>query len=358
MYVKAKIKPVFLILSLAVLLVGLLLVFVTKGTEPKENYDVLFASARRMEKALEVIKTYCEQNNIELEEEDVNGTYLIGPYYSPLMSTMGYADIKRTTLNPNNAAIMADYFIQAGLKENDTLGIGTSGSFPGFAVAAMCAATELDLNAKVIASYGSSMYGATRPELNIVTIIRLLQNAGVIKVDLVAVSPGSHADSGVGSLDGFIYENTRQTVLDLAAESGTYLIDTGSIASSIQKRLEIFGKLDCFVNIGGAGANSGSSSFSLDFPEGLVTHVDTIPNHPERGLVFEYADQGISVINILNVRKITQDHGLAFDPSPLPPAGTGGVFFRETYSPAIIILTLVFAAAILAFGCIKSRKTK
>lgn len=350
MFVKTKIKSIFLVISLLILSAGTLLVFKTATKEQVEHYDVLLASSQRMQMAFDVVKTYCETNNITLEEEDVNGTYFIGPYYSPLMSTMGYPDIKRTTTNPNFAAVMADYYLQAGLVPGSTVAVGTSGSFPASAVAALCAATELNLNTKVIASYGSSMYGATREDFNIVTIIRLLQDAGIIDCDLIAVSPGSHADTGVGSLDGFIYEDTRQTVLNLASQSGTYLIDPINLAQSIKERLELFGDIDCFVNIGGAGANSGSSSFSLDFPEGLVTHVDNIPKDPQRGLVFEYAEQGIPVINILNIKKIASDNGLPFDPSPLPSAGEGGIYYQTTYNPILIIITLVLSLAILALG--------
>lgn len=350
MYYKEKIKPIFLILSLCVLILGLSLIYITRGTEKVENYDLLLKSSQRMERAFKVITDYCQKENIALEEEDINGTYLIGPYYSPLMSTMGYPDIKRTTINPNFAAVMANYYLKANLKAGDTLAVGTSGSFPASAVAVLCAATELGLNTKVIASYGASMYGATREELNIVKIIQLLQEAKVIDCDLIAVSPGSHADTGVGSLDGFIYENTRQTVLDLAEQSNTYLIDTGSIATSVQKRLELFGQIDCFVNVGGAGANSGSSSFSLDFPEGLVTEISNIPKDPERGLVFEYAEQGLPVINILNIKKIASDNGLPFDPSPLPAAGQGGIYYQTTYNPILILTTLVLSLAILILG--------
>lgn len=350
MYFKERIKPIYLILTLFVLIMGLSLVYLTCTTEQSDDYNLLLASSVRMQKALDAIKDYCEKNNISLEEEDVNGTYLIGPYYSPLMSTMGYPDIKRTTTNPNFAAVMAKYYLQAGLEPGSTVAVGTSGSFPASAVAALCAATELKLNTKVIASYGSSMYGATREELNIVTIIRLLQQANIIDCDLVAVSPGSHADTGVGSLDGFIYDNTRQTVLNLASQSGTYLIDPINLAQSIKERLELFGEIDCFVNIGGAGANSGSSSFSLDFPEGLVTHVDNIPKDPQRGLVFEYAEQGIPVINILNIKKIASDNGLPFDPSPLPSAGEGGIYYQTTYNPILIITTLVLSLGILVLG--------
>lgn len=362
MYLKPKIHPAFLVLGLLTLVLGTVFVYRTAGVKQSDDYEILYNSALRMQKAERVIADYCLANSIELEEEDINGTYLIGPYYSPLMSTMGYPDLKRTTLDPNAAAVMASYYLEAGLKPGDVLGIGTSGSFPGYAIASLCAATEMGLSAKVIASYGSSMYGATRPELNIVKIIQLLIDSNVIDVELTAVSPGGHADSGVGSLDGFLYDNTRELVLQLAAESEELLIDEGSTAASIKKRLELFGKLDCFVNVGGAGANSGSSSFSLDFPPGLVMHLDNIPKDENRGLVFEYAEQGIPVINILNIKQICSDKGMEFDPSPLPPAGTGGVYYETAYSGLWIVLTLILSFSVLFVGtkfrCSSSKSRK
>lgn len=353
-----KIKTKYLVFSCVILVAGISLCFLLKTQSRADDYDVLFASAKRMEKAMDAIKEYCVAHGIELEEADINGTYLIGPEFSELMSTMGYEDIKRTTVNPDNAAVLARYFLDAGLHCGDTVGIGSSGSFPAYTVAALCAATELGLNTKVIASYGASMFGATRPDLNIVTILQILKDCGIAEFNLVAVSPGSQGDHGTGAFDGFLYENTRELVLSLASQSGAPLIDPADLEESISCRLDYFGKLDCFVNIGGAGANSGGSSASLDFPEGLVTSFESIPSGRARGLIFEYAMRGIPVINILNVRKIAADNGLEQDPYPVPKAGTSGIYYETIYPLWLVCITLVMSLGVLCYGCVRFRRTE
>ena len=54
------------------------------------------------------------------------------------------------------AALLVRYFEEAGLEKGDTVAVGTSGSFPGLFIATLCAATEMELDTKVIASFGSS----------------------------------------------------------------------------------------------------------------------------------------------------------------------------------------------------------
>ena len=77
---------------------------------------------------------------------------------------------------------------EAGLQPGDTVCIGMSGSFPGLGIASIAAANEMGLNVRVIASYGASMYGATRTALPIVRILDVARQAGLIEYDMLAVS--------------------------------------------------------------------------------------------------------------------------------------------------------------------------
>ena len=109
-------------------------------------------------------------------------------------------------------------------------------------------------------------------------------------------------------------------------------IDYNDLEKSIQRRLELFGEdVDCFVNVGGASANSGTSAYTLDFPNGLVLDPPRIPTTPDRGLMYEYAARGVPVINMLNVRGMAADNGLPYDPVPLPAPGEGGVYYETAY---------------------------
>ena len=128
-------------------------------------------------------------------------------------------------------------------------------------------------------------------------------------------------------------------------------IDYNDIEKSIARRLEIFGEdVDCFVNVGGASANSGTSAYTLDFPNGLVTDPPRIPTTANRGLMYEYAARGIPVINMLNVRQMAADNGLPYDPVPLTQPGEGGVYYHIVYRVWIAALAVALMLAVLVLG--------
>ena len=77
----------------------------------------------------------------------------------------------------------------------------------------------------------------------------------------------------------------------------------------------------CFVNVGGATANFGDTEASLEVPNGLVLKMPALPSSPSRGLIFEFAARGISVVHLLHVKGLARDNGLPFDPVPFPPPG-------------------------------------
>ncbi|MBR5668756.1 MAG: poly-gamma-glutamate system protein, partial [Spirochaetales bacterium] len=146
---------------------SLFLVLTTKTTGKTLFHDTQIEASRLMKDFEDFLYTYIIDHNIGIEPEDLNRTGLIGPAYSPLMTTMGDIAAKRTSLDPNFAAVLVKYFVNAGLKQGDTVAIGSSGSFPALAIASICACNALGLKAEVIVSIGASTYGATRVELSL-----------------------------------------------------------------------------------------------------------------------------------------------------------------------------------------------
>ncbi len=315
--------------------------------------DIQRAAAERMQRGEKLLLDVILEEGIAIEEIDLNKTGLIGPEWTPLTTTPGIEEAKRTALDPNFAALLVRYFKEAGLQAGDRVAVGTSGSFPGLLIATLCAATEMELDVKVSASFGSSMYGATRTEFNICRIMRLLKEGGIIEYELLAVSPGGNNDYGESAL----WPDARDTIAALAAEEGVEYIDYNDIEKSIARRLELFGEdIDCFVNVGGASVNSGTSAYTLDFPNGLVMDPPRIPTTPNRGLMYEYAARGIPVINMLNVRQMAADNGLPYDPVPLTQPGEGGVYYDIVYHVWIAILAAILMLAVLVVGRLRYGK--
>lgn len=353
----SKIPAVFFVAALAVCIAGFAAVMISAHAEANSYADLQLGAATRMQNAEKYIKERIKSLGISLEAEDLNQTYLIGPEFTELTTTPGSIDAKRSSLNPDFAALMIRYFHQAGLKKGDTIAVGTSGSFPGFVIAVTTAASEMGLHAKVIASCGASMHGGTRIDFNVFDFLQALKDGGFADFELLAVSPGSLNDQGVGCLEDILYTGTRETALGLCRETGVEVIDYPDLASSIKRRLELYGDdIDLFVNIGGASPNCGTSSYTLDFPQGLVLDPPRIPTTEDRGLNYEFAAEGIPVINLLNVRLLAQENGIAYDPVPLPSPGTGGVYASVEYSIPLIVITIVLVLAILACGWLQGRR--
>ena len=277
---------------------------------------VMEKSFHRMQRAGESLKTYAENQGIGLEAEDLEGTYLIGPEFSPLVTTMGYPDVKRTTLSPDSAALMVRLFTEAGLRKGDVVGVGTSGSFPGYLVAVLCAAEEMGLEVRLVASLGASMYGATRPELSILTILSLLRQDG-FHFEVVAVSPGGDGDQGKGAFEGLVYDGTGQLSRSLLHASGFPVLDEKDLESNIRKRKALLGKIACFVNIGGAEPNVGKGAEILGLAPGLVSRRRNLPLQADRGLVFAYLAEGVPVVNLLQVPFRPQSASLRAVRSPV-----------------------------------------
>ena len=356
-FIRSRRGLLYLLFIFVLCCCSLLLVLTTKTTEKTPFYDSQIQASALMKDCEDFLYTYIIDNNIEIEPEDLNSTGLIGPAYTPLMTTMGDIAAKRTSLNPNFAAVLVKYFNQAGLKQGDTVAIGSSGSFPALAIATICACNAMGLEARVIASIGASTYGATRVELSLPKMLSLLKDAGLIDFTLIAVSPGSEGDHGVGTMEGLLFENTRETVMEIAYQSGITVIDENSLAQSIARRMELYGEgVKLFVNVGGAGPNIGSSMDYLSVKPGLSMKLSSIPDSPTRGTLYEFASMGVPVVNMLNIKTIASDEGLAVDSVPLPEAGEGGVYYVTTYSKVAIAISLALISACAVAGVFIGRR--
>lgn len=333
-----------LLLVLCALVLGVAGTQATRGTAPHPEHARMLAAAHTMQRVQQVLHDIIVSEQIEILPEDINQTGLIGPQWTALTSSMGVLEAKRTSLNPNFAALMVRLYSEAGLKSGDTVAMGLSGSFPGLCIAALAAANQMGLTARVIASYGSSMYGGSRPEMTTIRMLTLLKEQGILQFDMVAVSPGGEGDQGINPY----WEDARQVVLSLARQDGYALIDESDLARNIAIRMEHYGDgIDAFVNVGGALANVGREGISLMVNPGLTCSMDNLPQDNTRGVMLEFLARGVPVIHLLNVRALAADFGLPYDPVPLPQPGEGEVYVVHTVSPWPALAALLVCAYIL-----------
>jgi poly-gamma-glutamate system protein len=279
-------------------------------------------AAALMERSLASIKTLRLAKGLPIDRAlDPNQTGIVGEEFSPLTTSLGEVEAKRTAANPAFAGVVARYFERAGLQRGDVVAIGGSGSFPAFVLATLCAARALELRPVLIYSIGASMYGANIPGFTFIDMLARLRADGLLPYHVTAVAPGGERDSGRGVL----FDEEGTTLVDEARRSGLPLVEGATLPDRIRRRLEIFetaaaGRpIRCFVNVGGATANFGDTPASLDVPNGLLLGLTAVPASTARGLIFEFASRGIPVVHLLWVKGLARANGLPFDPVPFPP---------------------------------------
>jgi poly-gamma-glutamate system protein len=262
---------------------------------------------------------------------DPNATGIVGDEFTPLTTSLGEVDAKRTSANPAFAAVVARYLGQAGVGRGDVIAVGGSGSFPGLLLATLCASRAIGAEPIVIYSIGASMYGANIPGFTFVDMLDRLRRDGLLPYRLAAVSPGGAEDAGRGVL----FDEDGRTLLDETQRAGLPVVEGESLPARIAARLRIYDEaaagrpIRCFVNTGGSAASWGDTDASLSVPNGLVAKWPVMPTAPTRGLVFEFAERRVPVVHLLFVRGLARDNHVPFDPVPLPPVGEGDVYSRR-----------------------------
>ncbi len=302
------------ILSLAAMMV---LRFLSPGDARQESEAVVQA-ARIMEKSIESIRDHHPGAAFDLAV-DPNRTGLIGPESSPLMTTLGELEAKRTSANPNMAGLIVQLLDQAGVGAGDAIAIGSSGSFPALLVASLAAAKAMKVRAVSILSLGASSYGATDTGFDLLDIYEVLQRSGVCGEPPAAASLGGEKDVGLD-----FEPEVRERLIRKIRDHGIPLIYEPDLAKNIAERIAIYqlrakGGTSAFINSGGGYANLGTSQLALRLSPGLNMR-PAIPLAKERGVLFALASGGTPVINLLNIRGLTQKYGLPWDPVPLPAA--------------------------------------
>ena len=358
-WIRGKLSIIHLFWAVVILLTGLLLIEQTKFTAKTSYYDEQIQAAQLMKSSLEAIKKERLKRAIPLDVGlDPNQTGIIGKEYTQLTTTLGNLEAKRTSTNPAFAALLVKYFKEANLKKGDVIAIGASGSFPALILATLSAARALELEPLLIYSVGSSEYGANIPEFTFTQMLDSLNEKNIIPYKLLAISMGGDLDQA----EGMFYPDSQDTIKKIVQDSGTLVIDADSIEENILQRMQLYKKsakeqpIKAFVNIGGATPNYGNTNASITYPNGLVIDGPKIPDHPERGLIFEYQNLGIPIIHLLNIRDLAVKNGLPIDPTPLPEIGKGGVYWRIAYNKYFIILVIAIEFFYLFWALVKRRR--
>ncbi|OGD20090.1 MAG: hypothetical protein A2W03_00245 [Candidatus Aminicenantes bacterium RBG_16_63_16] len=321
------------LLSLAAFLVLKLAV-----EKPPAVAEEMRRAADLMSKETAAVRACREAAGLAIEADaDVNRTGLIGLQTSPITTSLGNLEAKRTTTNPDFAALVVFLLHQAGVRRGDSVAVGASGSFPALTVAALCAAEILGVRALVIGSLGASEWGANDPRFDWLSLTRCLGRSGGLSFETLALSVGGDGDTGRD-----MSPRGREMIVEEAGSSGLPFLEEPDLEKNVNLRLALYDRaagaagVRAFVNIGGGYANLGTDSEILKLSPGLASF-SRLPPAERRGVIFAMAGRGVPVIHLLYIKGLCDRYRLPWDPRPLPFPGKGPLYGLRGGSPGLFL---------------------
>ncbi|MBQ2908790.1 MAG: poly-gamma-glutamate system protein [Clostridia bacterium] len=342
-------------------------------------HEKMLEASSLTKKAFDTIKQYKLDNGMPIVSEDKLKTGLIGEEATAIFTTPGNLHAKRTTCNPNWAAVIIDYFYKANLKSGDQVVFVFSGSFPGLNIAALAAAEVFGLNTAVMASIGASSYGATDPDFTFFDMMCLLNGKNVLKDRLDYVSFGGGSDTGNNFHDEEeifwnedlenlrTIEEIKSSIKARIDKEGVNFIYEPDFSTNIDKRIEYLRQLvpdaKFLLNVGGSSVGIGvdaetyiDSGFQ-DPTTKMTSKLSSFDvNKDNWGLIQYFLTKEIPVASMLNIRGLASDYGLAYDPDVMPAVGDGEIYLIKTGNLTITVIAIVVSVAVAVFYFINKRK--
>jgi len=324
------------LLSVVALFVG----ETTRWSVPQADYDAKFEAAQRAQEAFEVIRRARLRRGPPIDPvSDPTESGLIGLQGSPVTTSAGSLSAKRTSANPNFAAVLVEYLQRIGVREDDTVAVGFSGSFPALNIAVLSALHALHLNGIAITSTGASNWGANIPGFLWPDMERLLAHEGLFNTVSVAASLGGVDDSAVGLSDA------GRRLLEEAAERNELLrLPEGTLEEAVDRRMALYEEaaagrpIVAYINVGGGAVSMGGKRGKgvygpgLNWPASKAT-VDSV--------IGRFLDRGVPVVHLTQIESIAEEHGLPIAPATPPRPGEGAVFQRGKPSRVVVACLLV-----------------
>jgi poly-gamma-glutamate system protein len=287
-------------------------------------------AARVQASVIQAVSQGAAEHGLAIDlESDRHGTGMIGEAYTGLTSTQGSLPAKRSSATPDAAALLVALLREAGVGEGSRVAVNASGSFPGFALAAVSACGALGADAVIVLSIGSSSWGANRPEYTILDMFLAAVDADAwppgYPAVIAALSPGGSDDRGL-DLDAELLE----PVLARAEALDIRVVRPKSLAEAVSARMSLFrakGEPEVLLTIGGNYAATGADP-ALALLSGVIRPEESGRLGPigAEGLVQEFLRAGRPVIQVLNIQDLSVRYGLPYDPLILPAIGSSGVY--------------------------------
>lgn len=334
---------------------------------------------------------------------DVSCTGLIGLSMTEVTTDSGDLYAKRSSVNPNMAAIFVSWLSELNLQEGDTIAVQETGSYPALDIAMLSAIKTLKLKPLIIFSVGASQFGANRPNFTWPDIYNNLVKNGVFNYDILGATLGGSRDNGYGMTPGAILK-----LNDSIKRNGYKVINIpyrDATNTSIETRMKMYkeaagdNKIKAYINVGGNMASIGlkqpkivaeDKSTESKKPDDKVVAKDDkvvekkdskssttkkeriikIPSFPSgvtkslppeyrtvNSVAVNFLKEGVPVVNVRDISSgIIKKYGLTYNPANITPPGQGAVFSQKKYNTTLAAVLLIIDIALIAFMAFISRK--
>ncbi|MGQ4002350.1 poly-gamma-glutamate system protein [Francisellaceae bacterium CB299] len=366
---------IFMILSLYI--VEKNLVVETKGYTQKVEASNTTYEAFRLTQDFFISKGYLCKNI-----GDVSCTGLIGLSMSEITTDSGDLYSKRSSVNPNMAAIFVAWLSELDLKKGDVVALQQTGSYPALDIAMLSAIKTLELKPLIIFSVGASQFGANRANFTWPDIYKNLVEKGLFNYDILGATLGGSRDNGYGMTPAAVLK-----LNDSIKRNGYKTINIPyhhATTTSIKTRLDMYKKaagdekIKAYINVGGNMASIGLKQpkvISVEEKDGKKKTVENkvvtkLPSFPTgvvkelptgyssvRSVAVDFLKEGVPVVNIRDISSsIIKKYGLTYNPATVTPAGQGAAFSQKNYNTTLAIVLLIIDITIIIAMALISRK--
>lgn len=355
---KVPFTTLILAIWAGIMILAVALSYVMSSEDASPYYNEMKEASETAQTAMDAIKQYKIDHGMEIYEYDLLETGMIGnKNYTAITTTEGVLEAKRTTCNPNWAAVIVSMFVKAGLRKGDQVAMIFSGSFPAMNICALAAAQAYGVDVCVMAGIGASNYGANDPDFTFFDMSEYLCNAGILKHRIDYVSLGGDGDTG----NSFPDPTAKDAIVArIKASSSTYVYEEDyvkNISLRLQYLHEDVPNLGFLLNVGGSmvGLGTGINAFigsGYYSPSKLATGGKLEQQNKTDGLLQVALAKGIPVASMLNIKGLAEKYGIPYDPDTKPVVGAESgctAYFSRSYDVTVPIIALCISAAVFVF---------
>ena len=328
---------ILILIMVLVLLAGCLGSFWSVRTVPKRHYEAMVRAAEQMESCMAELKAERLRRGIPIDEgTDRFATGLLGTDFTAITTTLGNLEAKRTSCQPDMAALVCDLYVRAGVQAGDRVAICSTGSFPALNLAALCAAEALGAEPVMIVSIGASTYGANIPAFTAPEMLYHLYEAGLVATAPAGVTLGGDDDLGLNMGAVFFPDEAEalQAALDRMEGAGIVVTQIPDRQANLRWRESLYGDVSCFVSVGGHNMALGDHGEGYGLGQGLIEKPVT---DGESYLMGHYLALGVPCIGLLNVKQLCAEYGIPFDPAALEKVGESHIYYEKAYPKAPLL---------------------